>query len=760
NLHVSRNLDQRDGFLPTQTSWPPYNKRIDNFEPRMIQFQKQYAKDILTHVNPYTKLAYVDDPGVAMIEINNENSMVAIWYGGGFDQLEGPYLETLRAKWNEWLTKKYSNQATLAKAWNCRVIPFGQEMIPDGNFPAGTDKTHGKYWTVQGDHASEQVWTLGDKDDVLPVQSRISKLVVHRKGTVSWIPQIHRNGLNVQKGQVYTLSFWLRSTSTQPMSVGIVQDHDPWESLGFRDQFQPTNDWKYYCETFAASDDDPKVRLSFGSINPGTYELAAVSLRKGGRIGLAEGVTLENKNIDIPRRFRGSLYSSNETAQNDWSAFLFELENGYWQQMYHYIKNDLKAKQPVTGTQLNYGFLSAQAALDYCDIHSYWNHPRFPRVRWAQNDWYLGERSHTQAIAGEKGTIPQLGIYRVIGKPLTVSEYDHPYPNLYAAEGNLMLAAVGAFQNWSGLFQFAWSHTSNFDTMKTIGFFDMYSNTAKLAHLPACYAMFYRGDVKRGPGHFVFAPSFTQRQEEKMFADSVLGKGPRLAALNLKQTMALAVYSGLEISDVVPASQLKMIEGKKRLAHTEELPDTCGGIGRKQISNEFNEIFWGFDSETSAFFKVDTAGTKVYSGFLTNRVVPFRGVTLEFGKTCLNWATVSMVSKNKIAQKTDILPKGQYLVAVTGLVQNKDTKLVRNAKERQISAASHLGGSRGTAPVVCEGVPLNMRLTGVSPENITVYALDCQGNRQQKLPIAAKKNDAIVVLGPQYKTVWYELVIE
>ena len=33
------------------------------------------------------------------------------------------------------------------------------------------------------------------------------------------------------------------------------------------------------------------------------------------------------------------------------------------------MKANLKIRQPVTGTQLGYGFNRVQAAMDYCDIH-------------------------------------------------------------------------------------------------------------------------------------------------------------------------------------------------------------------------------------------------------------------------------------------------------------------------------------------------------------------------------------------------------
>ena len=55
NLHVGRWLDDRDGF-PFREQRPGYDKGVGNFEPRMIELQKKYARDLLTHINPYTTL--------------------------------------------------------------------------------------------------------------------------------------------------------------------------------------------------------------------------------------------------------------------------------------------------------------------------------------------------------------------------------------------------------------------------------------------------------------------------------------------------------------------------------------------------------------------------------------------------------------------------------------------------------------------------------------------------------------------------------
>ena len=47
-------------------------------------------------------------------------------------------------------------------------------------------------------------------------------------------------------------------------------------------------------------------------------------------------------------------------------------------------------------------------------------------------------------------TFTKLAQARILGKPFTVSEYDHPNLNFYCAEGNVMLAAMGGIPELVG----------------------------------------------------------------------------------------------------------------------------------------------------------------------------------------------------------------------------------------------------------------------------------------------------------------------
>ena len=50
-------------------------KPYSNFDPRLIELQKEFSRNLWTHVNPYTGLAYKDDPAIALMEFANENDL-------------------------------------------------------------------------------------------------------------------------------------------------------------------------------------------------------------------------------------------------------------------------------------------------------------------------------------------------------------------------------------------------------------------------------------------------------------------------------------------------------------------------------------------------------------------------------------------------------------------------------------------------------------------------------------------------------------
>ena len=85
------------------------------FDPHLINLQKSFIRQLLNHYNPYTGLKYCEDPAIAMLELNNENSLFRYWMSGNIDggkfsakkQLPSYYLKQIDSLWKEWIKNKY-----------------------------------------------------------------------------------------------------------------------------------------------------------------------------------------------------------------------------------------------------------------------------------------------------------------------------------------------------------------------------------------------------------------------------------------------------------------------------------------------------------------------------------------------------------------------------------------------------------------------------------------------------------------------------
>ncbi len=70
------------------------------FDPKLIELQKEFARDLWSHTNPYTKLAYKDDPAIALTGIKNESDL--------FTQhpISEPYRSQLEEMYRDWAKEK------------------------------------------------------------------------------------------------------------------------------------------------------------------------------------------------------------------------------------------------------------------------------------------------------------------------------------------------------------------------------------------------------------------------------------------------------------------------------------------------------------------------------------------------------------------------------------------------------------------------------------------------------------------------------
>jgi len=719
NLHVSRWLDEPEGFT-ARAERPKYDKGLGNFEPRMIDLQKKYARDLLTHVNPYTKMPYTREPAVAFVEISNEDALFAVWGWGQLDDLPEPYAAPFRKLWNAWLRKKYGGTERLRKAWSVGRCPLGDEMLANGDFSKPLVGT----WHLERDDQTDVEWAIQSDG---PDGRRCLYVVVRRQGRVSWRPQFSQSGLTVEKDHPYTFSCWLRSDKDRRISLNCMMAHEPWNRLGFSRSAKAGHEWKHYRFTFVAERDDPNARITFTGLKPGTYEVAGVSLRPGGIVGLEPNQSLEDDSVPVLKRGELALTQS---ARHDWVDFLWDVEHDYWHGMYRYLKEELKVQSLVSGTQLSYSPVSIQAGLDYIDAHSYWQHPRFPGRPWDRNNWYV---RNVAMVNAPGGTLVGLAARRVAGMAFTCSEYNHPAPNSYAAEGFPMIAAFGAFQSWDGIFPFSYCHNDRFEPRRIEGFFDIKSNTPQIAHMPACSALFLRGDVVAA--------------RKTVLADASPDTQRRMLYETLSAWSLTAERFGLHRHMPLIHAVAMTLDPDKAASPKDKPAEVADDV--KVFVSDTGQLRWDVSQGGAGYFIADTPRTKLFTGFVAGRTFRLGDVTLEIGSTRLDWATISMVSIDGAGFRKP----GRILVTATGWVQNRGAELEQLGDDRVT-----LGTRWGNEPILCEGVPAEIVLP-VAADRVAFYPLDESGNRRDLVKCRGQDGKTRVHLDPKHKTIWYEVEI-
>jgi hypothetical protein len=84
-------------------------------EPYARARWKAVAEQQLSHVNPYTGIAWRDEPAIAVVEFYNEQE---IWKNPErFSKLRQDTVNLLNAKWRAWLLGKYRTAEAVASAW-------------------------------------------------------------------------------------------------------------------------------------------------------------------------------------------------------------------------------------------------------------------------------------------------------------------------------------------------------------------------------------------------------------------------------------------------------------------------------------------------------------------------------------------------------------------------------------------------------------------------------------------------------------------
>lgn len=655
NLTTSRDYKPELGFPESVTELKNFAKKVDKFNPRMIELQRQYAKELLDRTNPYTGRKYKDEPGVAFIEINNENSLVG-WPGespgAGLSTLPEPFRGEIVGLWNQWLERKYGDDVKLKAAWSGVSTITGESLI-------GPDTA----WTNENQSNSDVTFT----ELPAPAGKRTAKgyrVVINSHKGPSWHVQAHLPGLTLESGKVYTVKFVGQADRPTGINVASRLDKPDWRFLGPDASVQLGPEPKAHAVSFRAQNTEPgHARIGFvlGDAR-GTITLTEVQLFEGASgEGPIEGQTIAQRTIEIPNPGLGRKWL-------DWIDFLVETETAFSNGMRNYLRDDLGfTATNMIDTQIAWGSLTAfrrEAAMEFADNHAYWQHPTFLGTDWDPKNWVVNRQSMVPEMAGGGGELGRLARERVWGKPYSVSEYNHPAPSDYQAEMMPLYATFAALQDWDAIYTFAWDATPPDRPNNRIqGFFDCNTNPAKAAFYPSSAIIFRQGLLEPATGETVVG--VPELPWEKVF------------------TQQAAFAEAFPEQDLF-ATKLGIHVGK-----TWSKPGTGSPVTARDQR-----------------YLVDTPKVKALAGFVRGGTVAFKDAGLEFAPSGAEFAAMTWVP-------LDGKPLGESartLLTLVGRVENVD--MGWNAERTSVS------DQWGEGPTHAEVVTCSVTLETDGPRKV------------------------------------------
>jgi len=707
NLHIGRVHSQYLGLPKTNSE---YDKISNIFTPALIDAQRQYARELLTHVNKYRKVRYADDPAVAIVEITNENSLFMWDNEKTLRTLPPYYADILRGKFNAWLKVRYGSDEKLRQAWGEGAQPLGDNILANGDFQAATPGENvPQKWGLEqhsGCIASVSRCRCQDKDAL--------RMDIGKADDTEWHLQLNQSGLSIKAGQYYTVIFQAAGGEPRQFNCGVGQAHSPWDNLGLSRRVELTQNWQTFRFGFVAKAGDDNARLSFafsGSTIP--VYLENVEFRAGGLTGLQRGESIGAGNVTI--------FSDTETPARslDRMCFLAETEKAYFDGMRNFIKNELGCKALVTGT-IVFGPLGlyAQSDMDFIDAHAYWQHPRFPGRPWDSNNWLVDQKPMTDYP--DEATLFRLAAERLFGKPFTVSEYNHPAPLDSQAECVPMIASFAAAQDWDGVWLYTYSHSSDsWDRQTLNSYFDIDTNPAKWGFMRAGAAIFRDAGI---------APLKTVNAVKLAESTNLL---PALAKLQSKHDgdmlAALAERAGISGRDMLKAQFVPRLD--------EGVP-----IVPKTVSQEeYTRLAWSVNERGYGFYVARGYDAWAYAGHAEN----FQ--TSSSGQVSIIRPAFAVVTVTSLDQ-APMERSRKILVTACGRCENVGMKFSEDRRT--------VGRNWGGPPVQIEAVEGSL----VLPEGRWIcQALGPDGRPTLEVPVSYKDGQGVLNLSPQYKTMWYFL---
>jgi len=440
---------------------------------------------------------------------------------------------------------------------------------------------------------------------------------------------------------------------------------------------------------------------------------------------------------DIPATLPENVYGTGRHV-SAFVLFLQETEARMITRMKALLRDELGCRALVTDRNAWTNHASDQVSreelFDYVDDHFYVDHPEF-----IEHDWQLPSRcSNANPVKNEAMGAQGVVFTRLLNKPFTITEYNYAAPSRFRGVGGMLTGTLGALQDWSGIWRFAYGH--NADTIlrpegSPLNYFDMASDPLSLAAERATLCLFVRGDLAPLAHSYAMVLPKSEVLQMRDVIPHNRTDWPWLAwYARLGTTTANAAPKGTTWSgrfpEVYGASSADI---RKLLAPTSDQSLPAPGDGAVTIDKE------------SGTFVLNTPRTS--GGFVEKGRVDAGALAFDVGDTAATvW--VSSLDGKPIEASSHLL-----LTHLTD-VQNSGIRYAQQSRKTLLAW--------GGMPHLVRNGKAEIRLAVKRAKDFNVYAIATSGRRIAAVPTSVVKDrlafTASVDAQPETATLLYEIV--
>lgn len=422
----------------------------------------------------------------------------------------------------------------------------------------------------------------------------------------------------------------------------------------------------------------------------------------------------------------------------DQMTFLYELELKYFGEAYEHLRR-IGLKTPICGTNWRGGgfttriHLRGQAELDYVDRHGYWDHPLGDRATtWRIATCRFHNLPMVKAIVVGPDELQENNVgnlvlakawERVLGMPMTITEWNTCLPNEFSLEGTGLMTAYGLLQGWEGPMQFGYFST-DWRAELGPGSFDMLGNPPQLLQFPAVAAMWYRRDVREAPLVAEIALTTDQLFE------------PRDSFMPLPWPAAWVGKVGYRFVE-------------------EPREGVVGDIGpywdkaSLTARSITGELCW---NARDGVVTIDTPRTQGVIGFLDLGPIALGAVRMDLSTPFGAVYVTSLVDDSPISRSPRLL--------VTAVGQARNTGMeyeVTDEMAKKHGVPLQRLRDAGHAPILLRAIVGELRIRAEHAGAMRAWALDSNGRRKAEVPLERDGDAMVLRMSAEHEAVYYEL---